>query len=59
MHDTFNTLSGFFATVRGTLFSKYPDRAALAMLDKPSKPSHVANLVQLKTGQEVEKEVRA
>ena len=59
VHDTFNTLSGFLATVRGTLFSKYRDGAALAMLDKPSKPSHVASLVQLKTRQEEEKEVRA
>ena len=59
VHDTFNTLSGFLATVRGTLFSKYPDRAALAMLDKPSRPSHVAGLVQLKVKQEEEKEVRA
>ena len=58
VHATFNTLSGFLATVRGTLFSKYADRAALAMLDKPSKPSHVTGLVQLKVKQEEEKEVR-
>ena len=59
VHATFNSLGGFLATVRATLFSKYPDRAALAMLDKPAQLSQVANLVQLKTRQEEEKEVRA
>lgn len=50
VHDTFNSWSGFLATVRGTLFSKYPNKAALNMLNKPSK--HPEKLVQLETKQE-------
>ena len=50
VHDTFNSWSGFLATVRGTLFSKYPNKAALEMLNKPSK--HPVKLVQLESKQE-------
>ena len=48
VHATFNSLSGFLATVRGTLFSKYPSAEAQAALSQPMKPVHApAGLVQL------------
>jgi hopanoid biosynthesis associated radical SAM protein HpnH len=45
VHDTFNSLRGFLSTVRGTLFSKYPDQAALAQLEQ--HVPHPADLVQI------------
>jgi hopanoid biosynthesis associated radical SAM protein HpnH len=57
VHDTFNSLSGFLATVRGTLFSKYPSADALAALDQPIKPVHApAGLVQLSANQHAAEE---
>ena len=53
VHDTFNSWRGFLATVRGTLFSKYPDRAALAALTAPVPQ----RLVQLKVANETAEEV--
>ena len=53
VHDTFNSWRGFLATVRGTLFSKYPDRAALAALTAPAPQ----RLVQLKVANETAEEV--
>jgi hopanoid biosynthesis associated radical SAM protein HpnH len=53
VHDQFSSWGGFISTVKATLFSKYPDQAALRMLDEPVKPVHApAGLVQLqmKTG---------
>ncbi len=47
VHATFNSLSGFLATVRGTLFSKYPSAEAKAALSQPMKSVHPAGLVQL------------
>ena len=47
VHATFNSLSGFLATVRGTLFSKYPSADAQAALSQPMKPVHPAGLVQV------------
>ena len=47
VHATFNSLSGFLATVRGTLFSKYPSAEAQAALSLPVKPVHPEGLVQL------------
>ncbi|MEP6535036.1 MAG: adenosyl-hopene transferase HpnH [Bryobacteraceae bacterium] len=47
VHATFNSLSGFLATVRGTLFSKYPSAEAQAALSQPMKPVHPSGLVQL------------
>lgn len=52
VHATFNSLSGFLATVRGTLFSKYPSAEAQAALSQPMKPVHApAGLVQLTANQ--------
>ncbi len=60
VHDTFNSLGGFLATVRGTLFSRYTDRAARAALDKPVKAVHApAGLVQLSANRETAEEVEA
>jgi hopanoid biosynthesis associated radical SAM protein HpnH len=48
VNDTFGSWGGFFATVKGTLFSSYRDEEALRMLDAPAKPVHAfAGLVQL------------
>jgi hopanoid biosynthesis associated radical SAM protein HpnH len=56
VHDQFATMGGFVALVKGW-FSKYPDPAALRMLDEPVKPVHApAGLVQLKINTEAEVE---
>ncbi|HEY3826416.1 MAG TPA: adenosyl-hopene transferase HpnH [Bryobacteraceae bacterium] len=59
VHDQFSSWKGFLATVRGT-FSKYPDRAALRLLDEPVKPVHApAGLVQLSMKADAREEVEA
>jgi hopanoid biosynthesis associated radical SAM protein HpnH len=59
VHDQFNTLGGFLATVKAT-FSKYPDAAALRLLDEPVKPVHApAGLVQVSLKSEAAEEVEA
>jgi hopanoid biosynthesis associated radical SAM protein HpnH len=55
--DNFGTLSGFLTTVRATFFSKYPDRAQLALLNDPVRPAPV-QLVQIDAGSEEEKELQ-
>jgi hopanoid biosynthesis associated radical SAM protein HpnH len=53
VHDNFNTLRGFFDTVKATFFHRYPDAEALKMLDEPVKSVHAqAGLVQLTVKQE-------
>jgi hypothetical protein len=48
VHDTFNSLRGFLATVKATLFSRYSDSDALDDLNRPVKPVNApAGLVQL------------
>ena len=60
VHDQFNSWRGFVATVKATLFSKYPDRDALRMLDEPVKPVHApAGLVQLQMNSGAAEEVEA
>lgn len=60
VHDTFNSLGGFLATVRGTLFSRYKDKAALEALNNPVKPVHArSGLVQLTKSEDVAEEVKA
>jgi hopanoid biosynthesis associated radical SAM protein HpnH len=50
VHDNFNSLSGFIATAKATLFSRYPDTEALRMLDEKVKPVHApAGLVQIES----------
>ncbi len=38
VNDTFGSLEGFFATVKGTLFNRYRDEGALRLLDEPVEP---------------------
>lgn len=48
VHDNFNTLKGFIATAKATLFGRYADAEALRMLEEEVKPVHApAGLVQL------------
>jgi hopanoid biosynthesis associated radical SAM protein HpnH len=59
VHDTFNSLRGFLATVRGTLFSRYNDADALESLKQPVKPSHASSqLVQLTASSEAREEAK-
>jgi hopanoid biosynthesis associated radical SAM protein HpnH len=60
VHDTFNSLKGFMATAKATLFSRYPDAEAKRMLDEEVKPVHApAGLVQIETRRETAEEVGA
>jgi len=45
VNATFSSLSGFLATVKGTLFTTYKDEEALRMLDEPQAP--VNPLIQI------------
>jgi hopanoid biosynthesis associated radical SAM protein HpnH len=59
VHEQFTSLSGFVGLVKAW-FSKYPDPAALRMLDEPVKPVHApAGLVQLRMNSEATEEVEA
>lgn len=59
VHDQFASMGGFFALVKAW-FSKYPDPAALKMLDEPVQPVNApAGLVQLKMTSEAPEEVEA
>ena len=40
VHATFSSLSGFLATVKATLFSRYKDDGALRLLDEHVQPVH-------------------
>jgi hopanoid biosynthesis associated radical SAM protein HpnH len=49
VNDQFGSLGGFFATVKATLFSRYPDEGAMRLLDEPMPPTHP--LVQIDAAQ--------
>jgi hopanoid biosynthesis associated radical SAM protein HpnH len=57
VHATYSSLSGFLATVKGTLFTRYRDEEALRLLDEPQAPVHP--LVQIATTTEPLHETRA
>jgi hypothetical protein len=57
VNDTFGSLEGFFATVKGTLFNRYRDEGALRLLDEPAEPAHP--LVQIAAPRESYEETRA
>jgi hypothetical protein len=57
VNATFSSLSGFLATVKGTLFTSYRDKEALRMLDEPPAPIHP--LVQIETPSAPMHETRA
>ncbi|MGA9042662.1 MAG: adenosyl-hopene transferase HpnH [Terriglobales bacterium] len=40
VNATFSSLSGFLATVKGTLFTKYADEGAMRLLDEPAPATH-------------------
>ncbi len=44
VHDTFSTLSGFWATVKASLFSAYPDEGATRLLDEPRPADHLVQI---------------
>jgi hopanoid biosynthesis associated radical SAM protein HpnH len=54
VHDTFNSLRGFIATVKATFSSRYPDPRALEELNRPVKPAHAPGLVQLQAAKNEE-----
>ena len=57
VHDTFNSLGGFLATVKATLFSRYRDSDALEDLNRPATPVNAAaGLVQLKAAKSEDRE---
>jgi hypothetical protein len=50
VHYGFNTVRGFLAMARATLFGTYRDSYAKALLNEPVKPTHSYNpLVQIQT----------
>jgi len=51
----FGSLRGFMAMVRASLFSRYPDKDALSLLNEPHKPVHSYKpLVTIKTAGETQ-----
>src|SRR5690349_2104395 len=59
VNDTFGSLSGFVATVKGTLFHRYRDEGALRLLDEPLEQPQQAPLVQIANAAETLEETRA
>ena len=60
VNDTFSSLRGLMATAKATLFTRYKDPAALAMLNQPSKPVHAYGpLVQLRAADTPLEKVRS
>ncbi len=59
VNDTFGSLSGFVATVKGTLFTRYRDEGALRLLDEPAERGQDPPLVQIANAAETFEETRA
>jgi hopanoid biosynthesis associated radical SAM protein HpnH len=59
VNDTFGSLEGFLATVKGTLFTRYRDEGALRLLDEIEEQGHQAPLVQIANASEALEETRA
>jgi hopanoid biosynthesis associated radical SAM protein HpnH len=59
VNDTFGSLSGFVATVKGTLFTRYRDDGALRLLDEPVEHGQDTPLVQIANAAETLEETRA
>jgi hypothetical protein len=59
VNDTFGSLSGFVATVKGTLFHRYRDESALRLLDEIEEQGQPAPLVQIANASETLEETRA
>jgi hopanoid biosynthesis associated radical SAM protein HpnH len=59
VNDQFGSLRGFLATVKATLFNRYPDADALRLLDEGSSAGHPAALVQIEAPSESLQETSA
>ncbi len=59
VNDQFGSLSGFLATVKATLFNRYPDAGALRLLDEPASSGHSETLVQIEAANESFQETSA
>ena len=59
VNDTFGSLGGFVATVKGTLFHRYRDKGALRLLDEFEEQGHQTPLVQIANASETLEETRA
>ena len=59
VNDTFGSLGGFVATVKGTLFHRYRDEGALRLLDEPVQHGQETPLVQIVSAAESFEETRA
>jgi hopanoid biosynthesis associated radical SAM protein HpnH len=59
VNDQFGSLRGFLATVKATLFNRYPDAGALRLLDEGSSAGHPAALVQIEAPSESLQETSA
>lgn len=59
VNDQFGSLGGFLATVKATLFSRYPDRGALRLLDEASDSASSPTLVQIEAPSDDLQETRA
>jgi len=59
VNATFGSLSGFVATVKGTLFHRYRDEGALRLLDEPVQHGQETPLVQIGNPAESLEETRA
>jgi hopanoid biosynthesis associated radical SAM protein HpnH len=59
VNDTFGSLEGFVATVKGTLFHRYRDQGALRLLDEIEEQGQQAPLVQIANASEALEETRA
>jgi hopanoid biosynthesis associated radical SAM protein HpnH len=57
VHDTFSTVSGFWSTVKASLFSSYPDEGAMRLLDEETPQTQP--LVQIQGNKESLQETRA
>jgi hopanoid biosynthesis associated radical SAM protein HpnH len=53
VHDGFNSVRGFVAMAKASLFSRYEDRGALDLLNQPA-PHGPATLVQIASSKELE-----
>jgi hypothetical protein len=54
VNDTFSSLRGFIATAKASIFTRYKDDQALAMLREPVRPVHAYNpLVQIENPEQL------
>jgi hopanoid biosynthesis associated radical SAM protein HpnH len=59
VNATFSSLSGFLATVKGTLFTKYADEGAMRLLDEPAAAHPLVQIGKARSESESLEETRA